>query len=316
MKIYIIGATKSFIEDVKKALEKSGQTDVTAIVASKFSAAEVIEKAPDCEILVAGASGFERISKELIDGLPHLKLISTIGVGTDWIDLKAAKERGVIVSNQKGVNAESVAQQCFGMILDVAKQITQSDRGIRERGEYRYSPYLGKEIYGKTIGIIGLGGIGQKVARIASGFSMEVIGVNKNNKEVPGVTLVSLEELLKRSDVIAVTVPLTPETENLLSEKEFSLMKDGVILVSISREKIINKEAVLKAVDSGKIFGFGLETEIMTPIEKNDPYLTHERIVITPHTGAQTEEADQRCYDLTVDNVNAFLAGKPVRVVT
>ena len=127
--------------------------------------------------------------------------------------------------------------------------------------------------------------------------------------------MVSLETLLTKSDVIAVTVPLTSETENLLTEKEFAQMKEGVILVSISREGIVNKQAVLQALDSGKVFGFGIEREIMSPLEENDPYLGQERVVITPHTGAQTVEADERCYTMTVENINAFLDGTPIRVV-
>lgn len=120
MKIYLIGANKEFMEKAHQALVDSGQTDVNTIIASKLTAKELKEKVADCEILVAAASGFENISAEAFEGLPKLKLISTIGVGTDWIDLKAAKEHEVIVSNQKGVNAQSVAEHCFGMILDLA----------------------------------------------------------------------------------------------------------------------------------------------------------------------------------------------------
>jgi len=315
MKIYIVGGTKDFIVRIQNALKVSGQKDVAVLVAPKITPKELAEKAADCEILVASPSGFETISKNHIDALPKLKFISTTSVGTDWVDLQAAKTRGIIVSNQKGVNAEAVAEHCFGMILNLAKRITEADRDIRERGEYRASPYMGIEIYSKTLGIIGLGDIGQKVARIAKGFSMKVLGVNKSKKEIFGVQLVNLETLLKESDVIAVTIPLTADTENLLSEKEFTLMKHGVILASISREKIINKEAVLNAVNSGIVQGFGFDAEIMIPIKKDDPYLNLKRIVITPHTASMTEEADRGYSGYTVENIKAFLDGKPIRIV-
>jgi len=144
---------------------------------------------------------------------------------------------------------------------------------------------------------------------------MKVLGVNKSKKEVNGIELASLEMLLKKSDFIAVTVPLAADTENLLSEKEFNLMKPGVILVSISREKIINKEAVLNALDSGKINGYGFDADIITIIKKGDPYLKHKRIVITPHSASMTKEADKGYIDMTVENVIAFLNGQPIRVV-
>jgi phosphoglycerate dehydrogenase-like enzyme len=315
MKIYVICASRDFADEIKKSLEIAGEKEVFVIITNCISPEELVKQAFDCEILVATPSGFKCVSKEHINSLPNLKLITTTSVGTDWIDIQAAKERGVIVSNQKGVNAEAVAEHCFGMILDLAKRITEADRGVREKGEFRQTPYMGIELYGKTLGIIGLGDIGQRVARIAKGLSMKTTGINKSKKEIPGVDLVTMEALLKESDVIAVTVPLTSDTKDLLSEKEFMLMKKSVILVSISREKIINKEAVLNALDSGKVGGYGFDAEIATPIKKDDPYLKYQRIVITPHTASMTKEADKGYVDYTVENIQAFLNGKSIRVV-
>lgn len=316
MKIYIVGSAKEFIERIQKALEKSEQNEVLSIISSAISPKELAQKAGDCEILVASPSGFEQVSKEHIDSLPKLKFISTTSVGTDWIDIKAARTKGIIISNQKGVNAEAVAEHCFGMILDLAKRITEADRDIREKGEYRPSLYMGIDLYRKTLGIIGPGDIGQRVARIAKGFSMKVIGVNKSKKEISGIKIVNLETLLKESDVIVVTVPLTPDTDNMLSEKEFNLMKEGVILVSISREKIINKEVVLDAISSGKVMGYGFDADIMVQIKKEDSYLTSSRIVVTPHSASMTRESDKGYVDMTIENVNAFIMGKPIRVVS
>lgn len=316
MKIYVIGAAKEFIERIKKALEVSGQKDVKSIIASTISPKELAGKAADCEILIASPSGFDLISKDHIDSLPKLKFISTTSVGTDWINIQAAKAKVVIISNQKGVNAEAVAEHCFGMILDLAKRITEADRDIREKGEYRSSLYMGIDLHRKTLGIIGPGDIGQRIERIAKGFSMKVIGVNKSKKEISGIKIVNLETLLKKSDVIVVSVPFTPDTDNMLSEKEFNLMKDGVILVSISREKIINKEAVLNAISSGKVQGYGFDADIMVQIKKDDPYLTSRRIVVTPHSASMTRESDKGYVDMTVENVNAFIMGKPIRIVS
>jgi len=316
MKIYIIGANQKFLKNIQDALVTSGNKDCHILVSPKISVEELHDKASDCEILVAGQSGFEYLSKKHIDTLPKLKFISTITVGVNWIDLQAAKERGIIVSNQKGVNAESVAEHCFAMILDLSKKIAESDRGIREKGDNEPYPYMGRELFGKTIGIIGTGDIGQKVARVAKGFSMKVLGVNKSRREIAGIKIVSKEILLKESNVIVVTVPLTTETENFLSEKEFKMMKNGVILVSISREKIINRRAVLKALDSEKIFGFGFDMDMLKPIEKNDPFLKMEQVIITPHSASFTIESDKRYAEMTVENVSAFLNEKPIRIVS
>jgi D-3-phosphoglycerate dehydrogenase len=315
MKIYIVGATEEFNNRIQNALQDSGQKDTTVIVASKIQAKELAEKAGDCEILVASPSGFETISKDHIANLPHLKFITTTSVGIDWVDIQVAKERGIIVSNQKGVNAEAVAEHCFGLLLDLTKRITEADRDIRTKGEYRSSPYLGIELFGKTLGIIGVGDIGKRVARIARGFSMKVQGLNKSGKLVEEIEIVDLETLFKTSDVVIVTIPLTKDTENLLSQKEFDILKPGAFIVSISREVIINKEAVLSALNTGKVSGFGFDAEINTSIEQDDPYLKHNRIVITPHSASMTKEADKGYIDMTVENVTAFLSKNPIRVV-
>src|SRR3989344_6761202 len=213
----------------------------------------------------------------MLQGMKKLKMISALSVRTHWIDIETAKERGIKVCNIKGANSESVAEHAWGMILDLSKRISEFDRGVRYNGAYRFDEYKGKEVYGKTIGIIGLGDIGKKVARIAKGFDMKVLGCNKSGKPVSGVKLVSLETLLKESDIIVTCVPTTKETTNMISEKEIRLMKPGVILVNPADEPITDKKAVLKAVESGKIFGFGIETEIMTPVPKDDMYLKHAR---------------------------------------
>jgi glyoxylate reductase len=316
MKTYIVCASSDFADGIKNGLEENGLKNVSVIIARAISPEELGKQANDCEILIATPSGFDTLSRDHINLLPQLKFISTTSVGVDWVDLGFAKRCGVTVSNQKGVNSESVAEHCFGLILDLAKKITESDRGIREKGEYRQSAYSGKEIYGKTIGIIGLGDVGQRVARIARGFDMKILGINKSKRKVFGVELVSLETLLKESDIIAVTVSLSPETENLLAEKEFKIMKAGVIVASISKEKVINKQAIIDALGLGKVFGYGFDAEIMSPIEKNDAYQNNSKIIITPHTASVTEETSRGYVNMTIENVKAFLNGAPIRIVS
>jgi lactate dehydrogenase-like 2-hydroxyacid dehydrogenase len=275
-----------------------------------------LENTSDCEILVASPSGFKYLSREHMESMPQLKLISTTSVGTDWLDVKAAKERNIVVSNQKGVNSEAVAEHCFGMILNLSKRISEADRDMRsEGGTHDPSKYLGINIYGKTLGIIGLGDIGKIVARIGKGFSMRIIGVNKSKQEIKDIEICDMETLLKESDVIVVTVPFDNTTLNMLSTKEFSLIKQGSILVSISREQVINKEAVLKAIEKGTISGFGFDADIMVPMEKNDPWFSSKRIIVTPHSASVTKESEKGYATMTVENIKAFAEGKPLRVV-
>lgn len=314
MSIYLITSNARPTPIQEQQLQKLGT--LISVNAQKLSSKQVIEKISDVEILIAGPSSIEKIDDELLGGLKRLKFISLLTVGTNWVDLDAAHKRNVVISNIKGANSESVAEHTWGMILDLAKRITEFDRDVRQKGAFDFGLYRGKEVYGKTLGIIGLGDIGKKVARIAKGFGMKILGVNKSGKSTDGIEITSFKTLLKDSDVIAVCAPLTPETENLIGEHEIALMKKGVILVNCARHQVTNKEAVLKAVTSGKIFGFGIETEIMQPIPADDEYLKHPRIIVTPHNAFNTEDAEIKSFDLVIDNIKAFQQGKPQNVVT
>lgn len=313
MKIYLITSNPTISGAMEGELKSLG--NLVIINAQKMTAEKVISKAGDAEILIAGSSGIERISREILSGLKKLKMVATLTVGVAWVDIEAAKDLGIKICNIKGANAESVAEHAWGLILDLAKRITEFDRDVRNKGAYKFADYTGKEVYGKTLGIIGLGDIGTKVARIAGGFDMRILSYNRSQKAVNGVKQVGLKTLLKESDVIVTTVPLTDETTDMISGKEVALMKEGVILVNPAMEPITNKEAVLKGLESGKIFGFGIETEIMKPITSSSPYLKHDRIVVTPHNAFNTEDANTKSYALAIANVKAFINGKPQNVV-
>lgn len=314
MEIYLVTSNPRLNEFQRQQLEEIGELQVLNV--QKLSAAELVARAPNAEIVIAGPSGIEVISKELLEGLGHLKYITLLTVGYDWVDVKAAQGLKIPISNVKGASSESVAEHTWGMVLDLAKRITEFNRETREKGAYKFGDYRGKEVYGKTLGIIGLGDIGKKVARIAKGFDMKVIGINKSGRPIEGIELVNLRTLLKNSDVVTVCVPVTPETENMISDEQIGLMKNGVILVNCAREAIVNKEAVIKAVNSGKVFGYGVETPIMKPIPEDDPYLKHPNIIVTPHNAFNTEDAEVKTYDMVVKNIQSFLRGSPQNLVS
>jgi phosphoglycerate dehydrogenase-like enzyme len=313
MKIYLITSNPSLSESMKKRLQSLG--DFMIIDAEKLTKNEIISKASDAEILIVGSSGVENISKEILNDLKNLKMIATLTVGVSWIDLQAAKDLGIIVCNVKGANSESVAEHAWGLILDLSKRITEFDRSVRNDGAFKFGEFTGKEVYGKTLGIIGLGNIGTKVARIAKGFDMKILGFNRSQKNISNVIQVDKETLLKESDVIVICLPLTTDTVDFISDKEISLMKTGVILVNTAMEPITNQSAVLKGLHGGKIFGFGIETEIMKPIPTDSPYFKHPQVVVTPHNAFNTEDANIKTYELAISNIEAFIKGQPQNIV-
>lgn len=314
MRIYLITKNAQPTKEQIDKLNKLG--DFKWIDAIKLSTQDVIDRAGDAEVLILGSSGVEKISEGLLSGLKSLKFISLLTVGTNWVDLEAARKCNIQISNIKGANSEAVAEHTWAMILNLAKRVNEFERDVREKGAFNFGPYRGKEVFGKTLGIIGLGDIGKKVARIAQGFNMKTIGVNVRGKKVEDIELVDLDTLLKKSDVITICAPLTKDTENMIDVKEIEKMKEGVILVNCARHQITNKEAVIKGVQSKKLFGFGIETEIMQPVDKNDEYLKYPNIIITPHNAFNTEDAEIKSFDTVISNIEGFLAGKLVNLVT
>jgi glycerate dehydrogenase len=277
---------------------------------------ETIELLKDADILIAGPESVGNISAEILTQLPNLKFISLLTIGTGWVDLAFCSKKGISVSNIGGATAESVAEHTWAMILSLAKRVSEFDRASRTKGDYNFANYKGKEVFGKTMGIIGLGNIGKEVARIASAFSMKILGLHTSNIPVPGVSLVSQEQLLKESDIVALCIPLNDSTIGYISEKEIAQMKDGVILVNCAREKLVDKESLVTAVKSRKIFGYGVETDIMKEIPKDDDYYQLDNVIVTPHNAFNTVEADDRSYKVVVENIQSFLSGNPQNIVT
>ncbi len=310
MKIVSLVSKMEWSSDQKSRLKKLG----TFIEhnCKKISTHKAVELISDAEILIVGTSGVESIDSFVLENCSKLKFITVLGVGTDFVDLIKARELGIIVSNLQGANSESVAEHIWGMILGLSKKIVESHIGTKE-GKYEFFHYFGKELQGKTLGIIGFGAIGSKVARIAKGFDMKVIALNRSPIVAEGITFVSLNHILKDSDVIVITVPLNPETDKLIGDSEFTQMKEGVILISSSREAIIDKDAVLKSLESQKLFGYGYELEINSPSDTR--FYKYANVIITPHNAFYTAESELKSNDMAVDNVEQFTQGTPKNVV-
>ncbi len=237
-----------------------------------------------------------KLTREVIAAAKRLKFIRRAGVGVDNIDLKEASARGVVVLNVPAENTISTAEHTIGMILSVARRIPEGDRSVRQ-GRWARNEFDGVELHGKTLGVVGLGRVGREVARRMLGFSMRLIASDPYvSPEVGveiGVEIVPLDELLRSSDVVSLHVALTPETRGLIAAREIALMKDGVLLVNCARGAVADEDAVLRALESGKIAGIAFDVFEHEP-PGSHPLLSHPRSVFTPHLGAATLESRVR----------------------
>jgi D-3-phosphoglycerate dehydrogenase len=275
------------------------------------------ENAKDVEIIITGSP----ISAEVINSAKKLKLIQTTSVGYDHIDEEAAIANGVIICNVAEANANSVAELCFGMILNLARRISAHDRLMREGGWGRVEMERQIEIRHKTLGIIGLGAIGSRMAQIgASAFEMNVIAhdpyITGEKADQVCSKIVDLLTVMKTSDVISIHVPLNEETRHMIGEKELRLMKPTGIFINASRGPVVDEKALIKVLEEKKISGAGLDVFEKEPLPKDNPLRRLENVVVVPHIGSSSE-ALSHMVDVAVENVLLVAKGKePMRIKT
>lgn len=249
-----------------------------------------------------------------IDSMKKKSLLSLTSTGYAWVDIKKAKERGITVTNIPSFSTEAVAEHIFGLTLSVAKNITRGDRDLRS-GSKEKANLKGFELKGKTLGIIGLGNIGKRVAEIAKGFGMEILTYNRHPKNVAGVKDVSFEELLKTSDVVSINCPINEDSKGMITADKLRLMKKDAILVGTTWD-IVEINALTDALKGGIISGAGFDVSIEgKDLELPKELLSLDNVVITPHIAFNTKESDERRIDTCLGNIKAFLDGKPENVV-
>ncbi|MFA4991873.1 MAG: phosphoglycerate dehydrogenase [Candidatus Omnitrophota bacterium] len=235
-----------------------------------------------------------KVTKDIIESADKLKVIGRAGVGLDNVDLAAASKRGIIVMNTPGGNTMSTAEHAVSLLLALSRNIPQADVSVK-RGEWERKKFMGTEVYGKILGIVGLGRIGSEVAKRALAFGMKVIAYDpflssEKAKEL-GIESVEVKDIFKRSDYITVHAPLTDETRHVIDKKAIEGMKHGVRLINCARGGIIDENAVLEGINSGKIAGAAFDVYEKEPPVKDHPLFKCEKVVLTPHLGASTEEA-------------------------
>ena len=252
-----------------------------------------------------------KMDAEAIAAAPKLKVIARAGVGLDNVDIKSATNAGVMVVNAPTSNIISAAELAIAQIMGLARHIPDANSSLKA-GEWKRSKFTGVELYEKTIGIIGLGRIGTLVAQRLAGFGTTLIGfdpyVTQARAEQMGVELVSIEELMKRSDFITIHIPKTPETTGMISTAQFAMAKPSLRIVNCSRGGIIDEDALFTALSSGQIAGAGLDVFVNEP-PKDSPLLTLPNILVTPHLGASTDEAQEKAGISVARSVRLALAG-------
>ena len=258
----------------------------------------------------------DTVDQTLIGAADRLKMIANFGVGFDNIDVDAATSKGILVSNTPGVLTDATADLAFTLILSIARRVVEGDKRTREGRFKHWAPlvFLGTEVTGKTLGLIGLGKIGKAVVKRSRGFDMRVVyhsrhPLDKPSEKALGVEYADLESLLKMSDFVSLHVPLTEQTRHLINRESLGLMKPEAFLINTSRGQVVDEKALLTALRQGKIAGAGLD------VYENEPSLTPglaelQNVILLPHTGSATLETRIRMAQLAAENLLAGLKGE------
>ncbi len=265
-------------------------------------------------VMVSNAT--ETLDREAMDAALNLRVISNFGVGVDNVDLPLATARGILVCNTPGVLVETTADHAFALLLAVARRLTEAERYVREDRWRGWHPHLlvGQEVYGATLGIVGLGAIGTAVARRAAGFNMRIIYASRTRKpdleQTLGLEWSSLDDLLRQADFVCLTTALTAETRGLIGRRELDLMQPTAVLVNIARGPIVDPQALYDALKAQRIFGAGLDVTDPEPMRASDPLLTLDNCLIVPHIGSAGGGARARMAELAATNLINGLAGR------
>jgi len=299
---------------------------------------ENVAKFKDYEIISCFINS--QLSKEVLEKLPNLKFIATRSTGFDHLDLNVCKAKGVLVANVPGYGSHTVAEYTFGLLICLVRKIYDAYHRVRETGSFDLTGLKGRELFNKTLGVIGTGRIGINVIKIANGFGMKVIAYDKYpNDELEqqlDFEYVSFEELLKQADIITLHVPYNTETHHLLNKNNISLIKTGTYVINTSRGGVIETEALYQALKSGQIAGAALDVleeegdikeeqelllkkEGLAPDKLHTILLNHifidlDNVIVTPHNAFNTEEALQSIIETTIENIEGYINGKPINL--
>ena len=298
-------------EDGKTILKE--KADI--FIAERLDESYLIDHIRDIDGIIVRANG--RVSRKVMESAPRLKVVGRHGVGVENIDLEAATEKGIWVVNTPDANDASVAEHFFGLALILSKMLKKGDIALREgQWEARYQ-YIGNELHGKTLGILGFGRIGKTVGRMGhKGFEMKILYYDtiqyKEVEEEIKARKVTLDELLSKSDFVSINLPMLPETKGLIGEREFGLLKPTAYIINLARGSIWNEKALFRVLKERKIAGAGSDVFEVEPATKDHPLFQLENFIGTPHMAAHTDEALRRMSRVAADIIRVLEGKKPV----
>lgn len=313
----LVGATNfsATCPEAKALLEASGFTVVENPHQRPFTREELKELAGDC---VGVSAGMESWDREILSLAKNLKVIGRFGVGYDNIDVQAAEELGITVAIAKGINGAAVATMAIGLMISVLRKIPMFDRATR-RGEW--PRVMGSDLDGKKVGFLGFGDIAQKTARRLSGFEVEMMAYdlypNEAAAEELKVRITDLDTILSECDIVSCHLPNLPETRHTMDEAAFAKMKPTAVFINTSRGPLVDEDALYRALKDGVIAGAGIDVYEQEPVLPENPLLTLDNLVCTPHTSAETNEVCARVGLNTAQNIVDYFNGrKPFYTIT
>lgn len=279
---------------------------------------QLVERCRDAHIILSNKT---EIRSTALEKLSNAKLIGVLATGFNVIDVEAVRNRNITVCNVPAYGTASVAQHAFALILALSNHVCLHAASVangdwQRSADWSYSKAPIMELAGKTLGIVGMGNIGEQVARIAASFDLKVLYHNRNKKQTALAEYVTMDALFKESDIVSLHCPLTPENEGFVNESRLNTMKHTVFLINTARGQLINENDLASALNSNRIAGAALDVLSKEPPAAGNPLLNAKNCIITPHNAWMSKEARQRIIDVTVRNIKQFLAGEPVNVVS
>lgn len=295
-----------------ESLEKLGELQIY----DKTKPADVVSRIGDADIIIVNKTV---IDEAVLVACPSIKFITVLATGYNVVDTEAAAARGIPVSNVPAYSTDSVVQHVFALLLEICIHVGAHNKAVKD-GEWSRSPYFSFwnypliELAGQTLGIVGYGSIGRSVAKVAMALGMKVVANRRNPKpedSEDGVQMVTLDELYAVSDVITLHAPLNDSSKGMINRDSIAQMKDGVIIINTARGPLIVEADLAEALDSGKVYAAGIDVTSEEPMPADNPLLTRDNCIITPHIAWAPLAARRRLLDITTANVKAFLDGKP-----
>lgn len=313
MKVVILDAKTLTNDDIDfSVFDEFGE--VTIYDYTKYN--QIAERIKDAEIILCNKSIMNRMT---LKDAKNVKYIGLFATGYNNVDIEYTNERNITVCNAGSYSTNAVAQHVFALILEHYNKVGEYNKFVKDGGwihSEKFSPFKPmKEMDGRTLGIVGYGSIGKKVAKIAQAFDMKVLAYNRSPKKDEGVRFVEMDELLEKSDIVSIHCPLNRDSEKMCNKDFFSKMKDGALFINTSRGGVVDEQALIDAVKSKKISGAGLDVVAVEPMEKHYDILDIDNIIITPHSAWAPVETRTRLVEIVRNNIKKWVAGAPVNVI-